>query len=205
VVAAAPAADPFAVLDTPDRVACGLSNVGNTCFMAAALQCLAHTPPLAAYFVAGREPRSSSKGKQGVLLDAFARLMREVRGVSSYVRRELTPDVSGKMWGSRSYFGVAPREVKTAVEVIAPIFRGWEQQDTHEFLRVVTDALHEALNTAPKLPGHTAPPGSDPKTLAEAAWRAQLARNQSFVHGTYALVRERASLCPHQVLRGRSV
>lgn len=33
---------------------CGLNNMGNTCFMNAAIQCLVHTPLLAAYMISGR-------------------------------------------------------------------------------------------------------------------------------------------------------
>ena len=68
------------VLRSRDGVACGLVNLGNTCFMAAAIQCMAHTLPLAAYFVARKEDTSAYQrsGKNGALLAAFADLMREV-------------------------------------------------------------------------------------------------------------------------------
>ena len=65
----------------------GLSNLGNTCFMASSLQCLSHAPPLAAFFLAGTYLRdlnaTNPLGMKGELAEGFASLMRSMWRVSA--------------------------------------------------------------------------------------------------------------------------
>ena len=63
----------------PFNPACGLANLGNTCFMSSALQCLVHTPMLKDYFLSGRYRNdlnvTNPLGTKGVLTQEFATLM----------------------------------------------------------------------------------------------------------------------------------
>lgn len=121
------------------KVTSGLSNIGNTCFMAAALQCLFSTGPLAAYFLSdgyrtGIDPRKSAVSQHiqcspGPLALAFGDLMK-----SSYER------------GSTGDRPVVPAAFKKIVERRAPQFVGYDQQDAQEFLTFLLDGLHDDLS-----------------------------------------------------------
>ncbi|KAA6378138.1 MAG: hypothetical protein EZS28_026335 [Streblomastix strix] len=62
----------------------GLVNLGNTCYMNSALQCLLHTPLLASFFLSGKYKQEIVKenklGTQGQIAEAFAFLMKQIWG-----------------------------------------------------------------------------------------------------------------------------
>lgn len=103
----------------------GLSNIGNTCYMNSALQCLSNTPSLTRFFINCPEmiPRDAKPG----LGRAYLKLMDE-------------------MWKDGGPGYVAPAAVLNAIRQTYPMFRGYQQHDSQEFLRCFMDQLHQELS-----------------------------------------------------------
>ncbi|XP_011305765.1 ubiquitin carboxyl-terminal hydrolase 9 isoform X2 [Fopius arisanus] len=111
---------------TPAGV-CGLRNLGNTCFMAAGLQCLTATPPVLSYFLQMQQGDEKSP-LPGSLMDNFSSLL-------------------SKMWSGR-YSVVRPVEFKQTLGAYHSQFKDYRQHDCQEFLALLLDSLHEQMNTA---------------------------------------------------------
>ncbi|XP_030925271.1 ubiquitin carboxyl-terminal hydrolase 8-like [Quercus lobata] len=144
----------------------GLQNLGNTCFMNSAIQCLVHTPELVDYFL-GDYPKEinydNPLGMKGELALAFGDLLR-------------------KLWapGARP---VAPRMFKSKLANFAPQFSGYNQHDSQEFLAFLLDGLHEDLNRV-KCKPYIEAKGLEDRPDEEAAeehWKNHLARNDSII------------------------
>eukprot|EP00929_Paragymnodinium_shiwhaense_P033614 TRINITY_DN18429_c0_g1_i1.p1 TRINITY_DN18429_c0_g1~~TRINITY_DN18429_c0_g1_i1.p1 ORF type:complete len:924 (+),score=193.05 TRINITY_DN18429_c0_g1_i1:152-2923(+) len=106
----------------------GLHNLGNTCFMNAALQCLTHTHALQKYFrVCSHAYTSKSQGNRQKLLMSFA----------NWFERDWSKSVSTPYH--------SPEDILRSVQALNPTFLGYQQQDSQEFLRCVLDNMHEEL------------------------------------------------------------
>lgn len=105
----------------------GLKNIANTCYMNSAIQALSNSPPLTGYFLecANIVQNSTSRTKVG-LAKSYYRLIRD-------------------MWLNKRRGYIVPDEIIRGISTIHPIFRGYQQHDTQEFLRCFMDQLHEEL------------------------------------------------------------
>ncbi|XP_064170008.1 ubiquitin carboxyl-terminal hydrolase 3 isoform X1 [Anguilla rostrata] len=119
--------------------ATGLRNLGNTCFMNAILQSLSNIQQFCCYFkeLPAVELRS---GKTA------GRRMYHTRsqGDSSVSLVEEFRKTLCSLWqGSQTAF--SPESLFYVVWKIMPNFRGYQQQDAHEFMRYLLDHLHLEL------------------------------------------------------------
>lgn len=166
----------------------GLSNLGNTCYMNAALQCVRAIKELTYYFVEDKykvEINSSNPlGYGGDIAKVYASLLKEIyaQGTTS----------------------VSPRQFKSNVSKNAPTFSGYSQQDSQEFLGWLLDALQEDLNRIQKKPYVEKPDSTDemvddPNKLREFAdhcWNIYKARNDSVITDLFAGMYKSTLHCP---------
>ncbi|KAF7828086.1 ubiquitin carboxyl-terminal hydrolase 9 [Senna tora] len=144
----------------------GLQNLGNTCFMNSAIQCLVHTPPLVKYFLQDYSEEINVEnplGMRGELALAFGELLR-------------------KLWSS-GRTTVAPRVFKGKLARFAPQFSGYNQHDSQELLAFLLDGLHEDLNRVKQKP-YIEMKDSDGRPDEEVAyecWKNHMARNDSLI------------------------
>ena len=105
----------------------GLQNIGNTCYMNAALQALSNVLPLTQYFL-------------------------DCGPLVTYIARDRKPGLSisymnliKDMWNPKTRGYVVPHGILSGIRTVHPMFRGYHQHDTQEFLRCFMDQLHEEL------------------------------------------------------------
>ncbi|XP_033269041.1 ubiquitin carboxyl-terminal hydrolase 4 isoform X9 [Orcinus orca] len=161
---------------------CGLGNLGNTCFMNSALQCLSNTAPLTDYFLKDEYEaeinRDNPLGMKGEIAEAYAELIKQ-------------------MWSGRDAH-VAPRTFKTQVGRFAPQFSGYQQQDSQELLAFLLDGLHEDLNRVKKKPYLELKDanGRPDAVVAKEAWENHRLRNDSVIVDTFHGLFKSTLVCP---------
>ncbi|KAL1495283.1 hypothetical protein AB1Y20_017143 [Prymnesium parvum] len=111
----------------------GLVNMGNSCYLNAALQALAHCPALSYYFCSCEPlyslPPGHAHGDSAELIGAFSQLVLQLRGLSA-------ADASSAL---------KPFRLMKCARVLLPHFELHAQQDAQELLRALLDGIHEAL------------------------------------------------------------
>lgn len=163
----------------------GLGNMGNTCFMNSALQCLTHQKELVDYFLTGvyKEELNPSNplGMGGAIAESFGALLQRI-------------------WTSQAS-SYAPREFKQALQRFAPQFSGYQQHDSQELVAFLLDGLHEDLNRILKKPYVEKPDweGGGDKELVELAnksWEGYLMRNDSVIVDLFQGQYRSTLVCP---------
>uniref|UniRef100_A0A8C6USH0 Ubiquitin carboxyl-terminal hydrolase 15 n=1 Tax=Neogobius melanostomus TaxID=47308 RepID=A0A8C6USH0_9GOBI len=161
---------------------CGLSNLGNTCFMNSAVQCLSNIQPLTDYFL--RDKYVDELNEDNPL------------GMKGEIARSYA-DLTKQLWSGK-YSYVTPRPFKTQVGRFAPQFSGYQQQDSHELLAFLLDGLHEDLNRIRKKPYIQLKDanGRPDKVVAEEAWENHIKRNDSIIVDIFHGLFKSTLVCP---------
>lgn len=124
---------------SPARSATGLRNLGNTCFMNAILQSLSNISEFSRYFK-DLPAVSLRSGKTAGRRTYHTRSQGET---SVSLVEELRKTLCSLWQGSQTAF--SPDALFYVIWKIMPSFRGYQQQDAHEFLRYLLDHLHREL------------------------------------------------------------
>ena len=144
----------------------GIRNIGNTCYMNTAIQCLSNCVELRNYFLFGISDKDINKnnilGYKGLIAYGFEYIIK-----SLWVDKEKILDIS---------------KFKLAVGVCNERFRGMNQQDTHEFVTFLIDSLHEDLNRVKnKIYIKKDERDMEDEVKSKIEWNNYLRRNQSIL------------------------
>ena len=154
----------------------GLKNLGNTCFMNSALQCLSNSEELTKYFLLKKfleEVNKKNKyGSGGQIAKAYYDLIKE-------------------LWLEHNTY-LSPWDFRQIFIGFVKQFAGFSQHDSHEMLAYMMDALHEDLNRVKEKPYFELKEKSNNETDEEASrrwWDSHLSRENSIIvdlfHGQY--------------------
>jgi ubiquitin C-terminal hydrolase len=158
------------VCTLPSFGACGLANLGNTCYINSAVQCISYLPLLRSYLLSaqykatGDLNKDNPLGTGGKLLEEFA-------------------DVLRQMWSAK-IGEKSPTRFRAQIGKARSQFSGADQQDAQEFLNYMLDVLHEDSNRVRNKPyvegleDEWVKKTSLPR-VGDEAWRRFLRRNRS--------------------------
>lgn len=168
--------------------AVGLQNLGNTCYMNSALQCVRSVEELTKYFLtdeyAEEINRDNVLGFNGKMANAYGNLLKDIYHTSQS--------------------SVRPGGFKSTTGQCRPTFASWGQQDSQEFLGFLLDALQEDLNRVKKKPYIEKPDSTDEMigdqaaiaNMAEQVWDITKRRDDSIVADLFTGLYKSTLKCP---------
>ncbi|KAM3965524.1 ubiquitin carboxyl-terminal hydrolase 3 [Aphomia sociella] len=119
----------------------GLKNLGNTCFMNAVLQSLNNIQEFSCYFSQLPSLEMKTNGRKVYHSRSYTR--QEMHDV--LMAEELRKVLINLNSGCGSKAAISPECLFLVIWKVVPRFRGYQQQDAHEFLRYMLDRLHTEL------------------------------------------------------------
>ncbi|XP_037092293.1 ubiquitin carboxyl-terminal hydrolase 11-like [Pollicipes pollicipes] len=158
----------------------GLENLGNTCYMNAVLQVLAHTQNLVNYVVSGlfREDLNRQSATRGEVAEEVAQLLTII-------------------WSGKFRF-VSPHRLRAVIGAQRGDFGGTRPHDAHEYILLLLEWLHDDLNVAPEPSGAAplpTPEGLSNFEAAERTWRQFRRANDSIVVNLFHGQQKSTLLC----------
>ena len=170
----------------------GLTNLGNTCYMNSALQCMRSIKELTDYFLN--------------YFDESQLNLNNIIGTGGFLTLAYVNYLYNMNDNENDKDCFTPNNFKTTIGLIDDRYSDYNQQDTHEFMTFLIDSLHEDLNKVINKPiikrkdseynNYISNEKSDDKqSIIE--WNNFLKRNQSIMVDLFYGQYKSTILCPH--------
>jgi len=152
----------------------GIPNSGNTCYIAAILQCLNSLTSLKTFFIDEkfRSSQNSISKSKGAMIEAFYNYIGELNSPLN------SPNLSLK-------------DMKKTIEVYSKRLKGNKQEDAQEFLRILIEALHDEVLVT----GTTSIRYESSPQGAQEAWNRLIEQETSFLFDLFVGLTESILTC----------